>query len=73
MILEYNFSLFPNNSDVFLVIRMLLELPRAEKSSLKYNIETKNMLHVVKVIKRIKNKENNGFIQQILADIRSKL
>ena len=73
MMLEYKFSLFPINSDVYLVIRRLLELPRAEKPSLKYDIETQNMLHVVKVIKRIKNRANHGFIRQILKDIRSKL
>ena len=73
MILERNFSLFPNNSDVFLVIRRVLELPRAEKSSQKYNIETKNMMRVIKVIKRIKNRKNNGFFRQLLRDIKSKL
>ena len=69
-------SIFRNFSDVVPVIEKLLELPRAEKSSLKYNIETKNMLRVVNIIKRmafIRNMENNAFFQQILADIKSKL
>ena len=43
---------------------------------MKYNIETKNIMRVVNIIKRmtlIKDLKNNVFIQQLLRDIRSKL